>query len=139
MLLARDRIYPMEIHWGAKSESVRRILASWNIGAGDVVMVDDSSMELAEVQRAHPAIECLAFRQEDPASIWELLAKLRDLFGKECVSTEDRIRLDSLRAAATQPDAGVAATPDEFLAQANAVVTLDFRTDLDDQRASTHQ
>jgi HAD superfamily phosphatase (TIGR01681 family) len=36
------RLFPIEAHWGEKSESVRRILQAWNIAPDAVVFVDDS-------------------------------------------------------------------------------------------------
>ena len=40
-ILPKNSIFPFDVHWGAKSESVSRILSAWNISAGDVVCVDD--------------------------------------------------------------------------------------------------
>src|SRR4029077_61081 len=65
LILPRDRIYPMEIHWGPKSESVGRILRAWNVAADAVVFVDDSPMELAEVKATHPEIGALVFPAHD--------------------------------------------------------------------------
>ena len=97
-ILRATDIFPFEVHWGAKSESVARILNAWNISAGDVVCVDDSPMDLAEIKAAHPAIECLLFPRESPQAAYELLEKLRDLFGKNQISHEDGLRAASLRA-----------------------------------------
>jgi FkbH-like protein len=97
ILLATD-IFPFEVHWGAKSESVARILDAWNISAADVVCVDDSPMDLAEIKAAHPATECLLFPRENPQAAYELMEKLRDLFGKDKISEEDSLRAASLRA-----------------------------------------
>ena len=62
MLLPKEKVFPFEVHWQAKSGSVARILKIWNIGAGDVVFVDDSPMELAEVGEAHPEFNVCVFR-----------------------------------------------------------------------------
>ena len=64
MLLPADRIFPIEANWNAKSGSVEQILRVWNIGAENVVFVDDSPMELAEVAAAHPGIECFPVSRE---------------------------------------------------------------------------
>lgn len=98
LLIAADRIFPVEAGWGLKSEAVARTLATWNIGAESVVMVDDSPWELAEVQQAFPQLECLHFPAEDPDAAHALLHRLRDSFGKAEVLPEDRIRAQSLRA-----------------------------------------
>ncbi|MCX6381849.1 MAG: HAD-IIIC family phosphatase [Armatimonadetes bacterium] len=99
LLLKEAQIFPMEVHWNAKSESVGRILKAWNIGADSVVFVDDSPMELEEVKAKHPAIECILFPTNDYAAILELLTRLRDLCGKSILSAEDTLRLQSLRQA----------------------------------------
>ena len=127
ILLSSARVFPIEAHWQAKSESVGRILRAWNIGAEAVVFVDDSPMELAEVAQAHPGIECIRFPKEDPAAVYGLLRELRDRFGKPRLSNEDALRLESIRqGAAFQEAAEGGAAADEFLAKANAVVTFEF-------------
>ena len=98
LILPESDILPFEVHWGAKSESVARILATWNISAADVVCVDDSAMDLAEIKSGHPEAECLQFPREDPQAAYQLLERLRDLFGKDHISHEDGLRSASLRA-----------------------------------------
>jgi len=128
-------IFPIEAHWQAKSESVSRILKAWNIGAESVVFVDDSPMELAEVKRAHPAMECLLFRGDDAKEAYALLGELRDLFAKEVISAEDALRMASLRRAGSPAeDAPSGASQDAFLEQIAAVIELDFRKDPRDLR-----
>jgi FkbH-like protein len=97
-ILRETDVFPFEVHWGAKSESVARILGAWNISADDVVCVDDSPMDLAEIKAAHPGAECLLFPRESPQAAYELLERLRDWFGKDKISQEDGLRAASLRA-----------------------------------------
>jgi FkbH-like protein len=97
-ILREADVFPFEVHWGAKSESVTRILGAWNISAEDVVCVDDSSMDLAEIKAAHPGAECVLFPSENPQAAYELLERLRDCFGKDTISQEDGLRAASLRA-----------------------------------------
>jgi FkbH-like protein len=136
-ILPAEAVFPMEVGWGPKSESVRHILNAWNIGADTVVFVDDSPMELAEVKAAHPEIECIQFPQDDPAEVYKLLERLRDLFGKSTLQEEDRIRLQSLRQASLVPQAGggSGADPDSFLEQAQAELAVNFNTGSVDPRA----
>lgn len=125
LLVPPARIFPIEIGWGAKSEMVARILKAWNIAADSVVFVDDSPMELAEVSEKHSAIECLQFPSSDPKRLVSFLWRLRDRFGKEAVTEEDRLRLNSLRVAA-KPDAEVPGeTSADFLARLHAKVTFE--------------
>ncbi len=127
ILLPESKVFPFEVHWQPKSASVERILRTWNVGADSVVFVDDSAMELGEVGAAHPGVECIRFPKNDPAGAYGLLRRLRDLFGKPRISGEDAYRLESIRqGAAFQQLAGDGASPDQFLEQAAATVTLEF-------------
>jgi len=137
LYIQRRQVFPVEAQWGPKSQSVSRILKTWNIGAASVVFVDDSPMELAEVGGAHPEIEFFLFPQNDPAAILELLGHLRDLFGKSSLSEEDRIRAESLRRAGAVEQAAEAGESalEDFLAQANAEITFQFSHEPDDRRA----
>jgi FkbH-like protein len=98
LLSARD-VFPFETHWSRKSESVRRILDAWNVGADSVVFVDDSPMEVAEVKAAFPAMECVVFPKGNFQGMLDLLKHLRDVFGKPSVTGDDKLRLDSIRSA----------------------------------------
>jgi FkbH-like protein len=136
MLLPSDSVFPKEVHWQAKSGSVGRILKAWNIGADSVVFVDDSPMELAEVEQAHPGIQCMRFPKDDYAAAVPFLRLLRDLFAKERVTGEDALRLSSLRQGAEfqQQVEESAATPETFLAEMKARITVDFETAATDPR-----
>ncbi len=135
LLLDEAQVFPMEANWGAKSESVGRILRAWNIGADSVVYVDDSPMELAEVAEKHPGIECIRFPAEDPAGVVELAYRLRSLFGKSEIRKEDRLRLESLRSSAALEAAQSTGAAPDFLARLNAKLVLRFSNAANDGRA----
>ncbi len=137
LVIARERLFPVEVHWGRKSESVGEILRAWNIGAESVVFLDDSPMELAEVKAAYPAIECLPFPVEDDQAVYALLEQLRDWFGKSRISEEDSIRLESIRKGAvwSADRTRHEGTPDSLLAQAEAEVSVCFTKEPLDPRA----
>ena len=127
LLLHPRQVFPIEVHWQAKSGSVSRILETWNIAADSVIFVDDSPMELAEVAAAHPAIECVLFPKDDYNACLRMLRHLRERCGKERVSTDDAVRLDSIRQSAVfREQASSGAAPESFLQQVGAVVTFDF-------------
>lgn len=135
LLLPAARVFPFEVHWQSKSSSVSRILETWNIGAGDVIFVDDSPMELAEVEAAHPGIQCIQFPGGDYAAGLAMLRRIRDLCGRERITHEDTLRLDSIRQGAEfRRTAEEGAASDSFLEQAQAVVTVDFTPSPDDPR-----
>jgi FkbH-like protein len=126
LVLDSERVFPIEVHWEAKSESVSRILRIWNVGPDSVVFVDDSPMELAEVRAAHPEIECLLF-PGDPGAIPDFLRVLRERFGKRCVREEDGLRARSLRQSADlKLAAGAVAHIEALLAGAEARMRLRF-------------
>ncbi len=135
IVLTKDRVFPMEVHWGPKSGSVSRILKKWNIGADAVVFIDDNPAELGEVKQAHPQIETILFPKNNPQAAAELMERLRDLFGKEIVSEEDRFRLDSLRQSGAMTEAeGTSLLPESFLETAAAEIRIQYAKDAGDAR-----
>jgi FkbH-like protein len=118
-------IFPFQVHWRPKSESVSEILRTWNIAADAVVFVDDSPIELAEVKSAHPDVECLLFPQ-DATKLLPALESLCGWFGTATVEREDAIRLESIRSAAAWRDAEAAPEHafEEFLSRAEARLTV---------------
>ena len=127
LLISPDDIFPCETGWGRKSESIERILKSWNISADAVVFIDDSPMEVAEIRCAFPGMECLVFPRNDYARFWRLLRHLRDEFGKPLLAAEDSLRLGSIRADhAWRGDLSVHWTSaDAFLKGCDALITLE--------------
>ena len=99
LLISRDDIFPFEVHWSRKSESVKRILDAWNVGADSVVFIDDSPLEVAEVKAAFPEAECIVFPKGDYQGMLNLLKHLRAAFGKSFLTEDDKLRLDSIRSA----------------------------------------
>jgi FkbH-like protein len=87
----------METHWGSKAQSVAHILKQWNIAADSTVFIDDSPAELSEVRQAFPQLECLQFPHGNDQAIYQLLGRLRELFGKSTISEEDGSRIESMR------------------------------------------
>lgn len=137
LIVSKESIFPIEAHWSQKSESVGRILKTWNIGPEAVVFIDDNVMELAEVQAAFPEVECLLFPGDDTQAIWNLLKRLRDIFGKSAISKEDSLRLQSIRAAGVLQESvnGHGRSLDDFLRGAGASIEFDFDKQSRDSRA----
>ena len=135
LLLRAEHVFPMEVHWGPKSESVARIAKAWNIGLDSIVFVDDSALERDEVARAHPQVECLAF-PADPGGVEALCRRLRGLFGRDKVTEEDQLRLSTIRLNQEWQAVTDAGEADEaFLAGLNARLLLDCRRHNPDPRA----
>jgi FkbH-like protein len=137
LLLKREQVFPIEANWHQKSKSVGRILEAWNIGPEAVVFIDDSPMELAEVQSAFPEMQCRLFPREDPGQLWRLLLELRQAFGKSSVSNEDSIRLTSLRgrSALLESEGANGGGPEAFLESAGARIQFEISRGVSDTRA----
>lgn len=137
MILPLESVFPLEVHWGRKSDSVNRILQTWNIGADSVVFVDDSPIEIAEVASAFPQVECILFPKNDYQKVWNVLKYLRDLFGKSILTAEDSFRLQSIRDSEALKEFSKTDSEslDNFLRDANAQITFEFGKQLGDTRA----
>jgi FkbH-like protein len=137
ILISREHIFPVQVNWDRKPESVQRILREWNVAPDDVVFIDDSPMEVAEVQAAFPQMECIAFPKDDYLAVWELLKTLRDRFGKSEISAEDEIRLGSIRTSAAFRDSVDSPDfdTDTFLRNAQATILFSLKPDTQDNRA----
>jgi FkbH-like protein len=135
LLLSSTNVFPIEAHWRRKSESVQHILKSWNVLADSVVFVDDSPMEVAEVQSAFPKMECLVFPKDDYPAFWRMLSHLRNRFAKTAISEEDSLRLQSIRDSGTSPEPAEGDSLDDFLQQANGRLTFVFGKPTEDPRA----
>ncbi len=134
LLVPSGRFFPVHANWGPKSDSIARILTTWNIGAESVVFVDDSLMEIDEVQTAFPGMKCLQFAKKHPAKMVELLEKLRDLFGKPAIQREDAFRQDSIRANESLRAAAGGRPNGEFLRGLKGRLTFDCRKDASNKR-----
>jgi FkbH-like protein len=137
LALSANAIFPIEVSWGPKSESVARILKTWNVGPDSVVFVDDSALELAEVKASHPEVECIQFPTKDSVAIYDLMFQLRDLFGKSTILPEDTIRAGSIRRshAAMEVHETARAVPTNFLEQIEADMSFSFSKSPLDPRA----
>jgi FkbH-like protein len=111
-------LYP-QISWNAKSESMRAVAGSLNIGLDALAFVDDQDFELEEVRFAVP--EVLGVRAED---VGEMLG--RPEFTPRFVTDESRVRRGMYRSAidreATERE--FTGTDEEFLATLDMVFTI---------------
>jgi FkbH-like protein len=125
LLVRSERCFPIVANWGPKSASVGHILKTWNVGADDVVFVDDSSVEVAEVERVHPAVTGRVFPTGSATDLAALLDELNELFWVENTTEEDVIRLDSIRNAALVDEVREsAATSEDFIVSLDGSLLL---------------
>jgi len=136
LLLSRDAVFPVEVGWGVKSAAVARILEAWNVGADSVIFLDDSPLEIAEVQSRFPAIEGIVFDGSDLTGVTRTIARLRNACGKEVIRDEDRLRTQSLRSASVMREAAVSESDEEaFLSSISASIRFDLSYCATDDRA----
>lgn len=138
LLVPKASLFPLEISWQPKSQSVSRILNKWNVNADSVVFVDDSPLELAEVKAAYPQIECLLFPTADDQAAYQAFERLRDLFGKEVILEEDALRAESIRRAEEFPvseSQDSSELTDSFLKNLDAELDCYLTPDSSEERA----
>ena len=134
--ISKESIYPFEVHWLRKSESVRRILELWNIAPDVVTFLDDSPTEVAEVKDAFPEMECIVFPKADHEAFWALLKQLRGTFGRATINAEDLIRMKSIREATALHAVELnPASLDDFLRGVSASMRIEFTKSAQDNRA----
>ncbi len=138
ILLDRGLLFPVAANWGPKSESIRRILTTWNLGPESVVFVDDNELEIAEVQRVYPDLVCLRFPKSNASAFTTFVHQLLDLCGRVAVTDEDRMRATSIRNAAGMASellsTGTVADAEEFFRSLQARIRFDIAPIADDSR-----
>ncbi|MGZ4178314.1 MAG: HAD-IIIC family phosphatase [Solirubrobacteraceae bacterium] len=128
LLVSREALYPVEVDWGPKSRSIKRILDVWNIAADAAVFVDDSPLERGEARERLPGLLTLPV-PADEDGIWPFLEQLRTVFGKAELSAEDGLRQQSIRATQALHRAHAADDgPDDFLAGVGGTVEFHHGT-----------
>jgi len=114
MVLKPEDISVWRVNWEPKSQNLREIAATLNIGIDSLLMIDDSHYECAEIANAVPEMRVLQ-APEEPALLPDLLAS-SGLFRNLKVSAEDLARTDMIRQEAAREEASSAMTREEFLA-----------------------
>ncbi len=118
-----DKFFPVEANWGPKSESVARILKTWNISADDVLFIDDSDFELAEVFDSHPGIKVLKFPKKEE-DFPNFVKSVRHFFPKREATEEDKLRMQSIRSNVWFNSELQTKDPEEFYQGLNAKITF---------------
>ncbi len=127
LLLSPSSFFPVMVSWGPKSAAVSAVLSTWNIAASDVVFVDDSPAELAEVARTRQEVTCLRFPTNSANELEALLTEVNRLFWTcESQTLEDELRVESLRRRVDLVDAANTATDHaSFVASLDGVLSID--------------
>jgi FkbH-like protein len=135
MPLREEDMVSVVASYHSKSAQIEQLATELNLGLDSMVFVDDNPVEIAEVGRALPSVECLQF-QGDPVKLPQLLERLVELFGKASVTDEDarRTQLYRLRAGSVLPSAASGADLSEFLRSLTMKLTIRERGVADSTR-----
>ncbi len=134
LYVSASAFFPIKAGWFAKSQAAGEILDAWNIGPESVVFVDDSRMEIEEVQAAFPTMTCLQFPSGNPALAVQLFEQLRDLFGKPALHREDTLRGHSIRAQAHFNNGARQASNGSFARELRGRIMIDASKDPNNER-----
>ena len=94
MPLSIDDFVAVKANWDRKSENIRLLLESLNLGSSSAVFIDDNLFEIEEVERVHSDIQCLRFNPDDFDEVNNLLVDLSYLYAHH-LTDEDRVKSDS--------------------------------------------
>lgn len=114
----------VEAGYGVKSDSLRKIAETLNVGLESLVMVDDNPVELAEINAALPMVETVRFPEGDDG-LPTFFARLNNLFHRNELTDEDRRRHEfyATRSAASEC-AAAAGSMTDFLRGLNMKLTI---------------
>jgi methoxymalonate biosynthesis protein len=132
----RERLVAAQLGWGRKSDAIRKVAATLDVGLDAIAFVDDDPFERAEVRGALPDVLVLDRNEIGPAA---------EAFGAGALTAEARGRSAAYRANAAR---GRAAAPfadyEDFLRTCNITMRVATGTAADADRlaelaARTHQ
>ncbi|WP_396623724.1 SDR family NAD(P)-dependent oxidoreductase, partial [Luteitalea sp.] len=135
MHLKREHVVAAMVNWRRKSENIRELAATLNLGLDSFVFLDDNHVECGEVRAGCPEVLTLEW-PHDEAAARRLLAHLWEL-DIQGATAEDRKRTQMYREEFGRQSLrqGVGSFRD-FLASLDLVVEVDPLTDADLARAS---
>ncbi|MEZ5928546.1 MAG: HAD-IIIC family phosphatase [Parvularculaceae bacterium] len=116
MVLKREDISAAQINWRPKSENLKEIAATLNIGVNSLVFVDDNPFEISEVSTHLPDVQCLRV----PEELSELPRVLREnahLFDRLVITEDDLQRVARMQGEMKRQSLSQQLTAEEFLAQ----------------------
>ncbi len=123
MVLKKEHFSAWKINWKPKSENIRELAGELGLAPDSFVLIDDSPVELAEVQAALPAVGLILF-PSDPAG-WLAAVQGSGLLDRLPPTAEDLRRAESYgQERARQEVARRASSPEEFLASLGVKVRI---------------
>ncbi len=126
MILRRDDLVGHRITWTDKAANLASLAEELNIGFDSMVFVDDSPLEIAQVQAALPMVACIQV-PEDVSAFPGLFAAYRG-FDREQVTDEDRARSGMMAQERVRRDLSAGLSGEDFRRSLELVVDL-FRVE----------
>ncbi|HEY1879861.1 MAG TPA: HAD-IIIC family phosphatase [Caulobacteraceae bacterium] len=122
MVLQREDLVAHRINWTDKGANIASLAEELNIGLDSLVFVDDSPVEIAQVQAALPMVTCIQV-PEDVSAFPGLIAAYRG-FDREQVTDEDRARSGMMVQERARRDLMTGMSSEEFRRSLELVVDL---------------
>jgi FkbH-like protein len=116
MVLSRDDIATAQINWRPKSENIKEIAKSLNIGVNSLVFIDDNPFELSEVEANAPGITGLLVPDE-LSELPNLLRSAAPLFDRLVITGDDLERVSRIQGEFKRQSLSQELTTDDFLAE----------------------
>jgi FkbH-like protein len=128
MILRESDFVAIIASYNSKSAQIGQLARELNLGLDSFVFVDDNPIELEEVGRTLPQVECVLFESK-PAALPDLLERLVTLFGKANLTEEDakRTQMYRTRLQSATPSTAQGADLTEFLTSLEMSLTLHER------------
>ena len=116
MPLRLDDFVAYRSNWSEKSENIRDIAATLNLGLDSFVFLDDNPFEIEEVRARLPGVECHLFDRTRPEQALTLLDGIASLRARN-VTAEDLAKTEQYRGEAQRQELQrSAASMDDYLA-----------------------
>lgn len=132
--LGLSQISKLCVSWDSKGDSISKILKFLNIGAKDVLFVDDNLGELATVLSSHPNINCL-HAKDDAFETLEVLKNFPRM-DKFKINYEDSIRKKDIQANEERERLLKSLSKEEFLRTLNMELTYGLNRNKDIDRVT---
>lgn len=126
MVLGRDDVVAHRINWTDKAVNIASLAEELNIGLDSLVFVDDSPVEIAQVQAVLPMVTCLRV-PEDVSALPGVIAAYRG-FDRGQVTDEDRARSGMMAHERARRELSAGLSGEEFRKSLELTVNL-FRVE----------
>ena len=116
MPLRLDDLVAYRSNWSEKSENIRELAETLNLGLDSFIFIDDNPFEIEEVRLRLPSVECHLFDRTRPEQALSLLDGIASLRARN-VTVEDLAKTELYRGEAQRQELQrSAASMDEYLA-----------------------